>query len=81
MFIFTAVHYKSVPNFSTLSSRIQDVMIKAIAINSGYTSQVVVCIICNGFSVEEINSGNTIQCLEGFTSSVFVYQLYRCLCL
>nr|AML22898.1 plasma membrane calcium ATPase [Tridacna squamosa] len=35
------VHYKSTPNFSTLSSRMQDVMVKAISINSGYTSQVV----------------------------------------
>lgn len=34
------VHYKSIPNFQTLSSKIQDVMVKSIAINSGYTSQV-----------------------------------------
>lgn len=34
------VHYKSIPNFQTLSNRIQDIMVKAIAINSGYTSQV-----------------------------------------
>lgn len=34
------VHYKSIPNFQTLSNRIQDVMVKSIAINSGYTSQV-----------------------------------------
>lgn len=35
------VHYKSIPNFQTLSSKIQEVMVKAIAINSGYTSKVV----------------------------------------
>ncbi|KAL4226919.1 Plasma membrane calcium-transporting ATPase 2 [Mactra antiquata] len=35
------VHFKSVPNFQTLSTRMQDVLVKAIAINSGYTSQVV----------------------------------------
>jgi len=39
----TGVHYKSIPNFSTLASRIQDLLVKAIAINSGYTSQVIVC--------------------------------------
>ncbi|XP_053377500.1 plasma membrane calcium-transporting ATPase 2-like isoform X3 [Mercenaria mercenaria] len=35
------VHYKSVPNFQTLSNKIQEVLVKAISINSGYTSQVV----------------------------------------
>lgn len=35
------VHYKSIPNFQTLSNRIQDVMVKGISVNSGYTSQVV----------------------------------------
>lgn len=34
------VHYRSTPNFQTLSNRIQDVMVKSISINSGYTSQV-----------------------------------------
>ncbi|XP_052285591.1 plasma membrane calcium-transporting ATPase 2-like isoform X3 [Dreissena polymorpha] len=34
------VHYKSTPNFSTLSSSIQDLLVKAISINSGYTSMV-----------------------------------------
>ncbi|WAR25426.1 AT2B3-like protein [Mya arenaria] len=34
------VHYKSIPNFSTLPNTIKDVLVKAISINSGYTSQV-----------------------------------------
>jgi len=34
------VHYKSTPDFQTLSNKMQDVLVKSIAINSGYTSQV-----------------------------------------
>ncbi|KAL3852970.1 hypothetical protein ACJMK2_016573 [Sinanodonta woodiana] len=34
------VHYKQIPNFSTLNNRVQEVLSRSIAINSGYTSQV-----------------------------------------
>jgi len=40
----SAVYYKAVPNFKTMSNRIQEVLVKAISINSGYTSIVQVCL-------------------------------------
>lgn len=58
------VHYKSIPNFKSLSNRIQEVMVKAIAINSGYTSQVLKSDVEGGLPKQ---LGNKTECaLLGF---------------
>lgn len=35
-------HYKSTPNFKALAPTIQELLVRSIAINSGYTSRVIV---------------------------------------
>ena len=35
-------HYKSTPNFKALPPTIQELLVRSIAINSGYTSRVIV---------------------------------------
>lgn len=45
---FSGAHYKSTPNFSALAPSLQELVVRSIAINSGYTSRVSVSTGCGG---------------------------------
>jgi hypothetical protein len=40
----SGIHYKQIPNFDTLPGRFKELIVRSIAINSGYTSRIQVCI-------------------------------------
>lgn len=45
VFVWIVVHHKTTPKFEDIPAAIRDVMLRAISINSGYTSRVMVKIL------------------------------------